>query len=76
MTEETKKELGAKEYSKLSMIFSSIWIMAGTILIGFGVLKNLSVFDVIYSAVGVVAMWSPTYLSVWLDKIKDIRNGN
>lgn len=50
--------------------------MAGTILIGFGVLKNLSVFDVIYSAVGVVAMWSPTYLSVWLDKIKDIRNGN
>ena len=76
MTEETKKQLGAKTLSKISMIFSSIWIMAGTVLIGLGLLKNLSVFDVIYSAVGVVAMWSPTYLSVWLDKIKDIRSGN
>jgi len=70
-----EKKAGAKVYSKFAMIFSSVWIAGLTIL------KALKVFeinetDIIYSGISIVAVWSPTYLSIWLDKIKDIRFGS
>lgn len=69
------KKGGAKVYSKFAMIFSSLWIA------GLTVLKALKLFeiaetDIIYSGISIVAVWSPTYLSIWLDKIKDIRFGS
>jgi len=69
-----EKKAGAKIYSKIAMIFSSVWIAGLTIL------KALKVFDIaetdiIYSGISIVAVWSPTYMSIWLDKIKEIRFG-
>lgn len=73
--QEQEKKAGAKVYSKFAMIFSSLWIA------GLTVLKALKLFeiaetDIIYSGISIVAVWSPTYLSIWLDKIKDIRFGS
>ena len=67
--------MGAKICSKLSMIFSSIWVSVLTILKGSGKI-NLEVTDIIYSGIAIVAMWSSTYLSICLDKIKDINFGS
>lgn len=72
MTE--KKNNGAKTYSKIAMIFSSVWIAVLTILKACKVLQ-IEITDIIYSGIAIVCMWSPTYLSIWLDKIKDIKFG-
>ena len=69
---EEKKTVGAKVLSKLAMIFSSLWIAILTILKALGVLE-IEITDVIYSGIAIVSVWCPTYLSVWLDKIKEIR---
>lgn len=69
-----KKELGAKEYSKVAMIFASLWIVTFTILKGLKIM-NVEMTDIIYSGISIVAVWSPTYLSIWLDKIKEIKFG-
>lgn len=75
LTEEAKKKLGAKECSKVTMAFACAWIATLTILRGLGWLGGLTQNDIIYSGITIAAIWSPTYLSVWLDKIRDIRLG-
>lgn len=76
MEEEVKCEgkIGAKACSRVSMIVASVWVAAGTVLKGLGVIK-MDETDIIYSAVAIVGIWSPAYLSIWLDKIKEIRFG-
>lgn len=71
-TEETttKKTFGAKMLSKLSMIFAGVWIIVMTILKGFGKI-NLSINEIIWSGVAVAAVWTPTYFSIFLDKVKE-----
>lgn len=78
MEEEKKsdeKKLKAKRLSLIAMAFSTLWITALTILKSVG-LVNLSVEDIVESAAAIVAMWCPTYVSMWLDKIKQIRFGD
>lgn len=65
---------GAKSCSKWAMVFSSAWVAILTILKAFK-LVNLDITDIIYSGIAIVGMWSPTYLSIWLDKIKEIKFG-
>ncbi len=68
----TKKKLGAKQLSKLAMIFSAVWIAVLTIFKGLGVIK-LEINDIIYSGLAITAVWCPTFVSVYFDKIKIMR---
>ena len=72
--QEEKKKAGAKEYSKFAMIFATVWVVVMTVLKSVHVI-DLSISDIVASAAAVVAMWAPTFVSVWLDKIKQIRFG-
>ncbi len=67
--------LGVKTYSKWAMVFSSLWIAVLTILKGLKIL-NLELKDILYSGVAITAIWCPTYFSIWLDKIKEIKFGD
>ena len=60
--------------SKVAMIFASLWIAVLTIMKAFGIF-DIEISDVIYSGIAIVSVWCPTYLSIWLDKIKDIKIG-
>ena len=72
--QKTSKKLGAKLLSKIAMIFAGIWIASLTIIKGFGKIE-LSITDIIYSGVAIAAVWTPTYFSIFLDKVKDIKLG-
>ena len=69
---ETEHKAGAKLCSRVAMAFSSVWIAALTICKGTGVIK-LDVDEIIISGAAIVGIWCPTFLSVYLDKIKAIR---
>ena len=75
LSDEKEKIVTAKNCSKGAMIFASAWVAILTILRGLKIVE-LEETDIIYSGVSIVAMWSPTYLSMWLDKIKAIRFGD
>ena len=64
------KEIGAKILSKTAMVFSSIWIAALTLLKGYGKI-DLEIDAIIYSGVAITAVWTPTFISIVTDKIKD-----
>lgn len=68
------KKVGAKVQSRLAMAFSSVWIAVLTILKGFSIV-SLDLNDIVLSGVAIVAVWTPTYLSIVLDKIKGIKGG-
>lgn len=71
----------AKEVSKWSMIVSAVWIGALSLLKGFSpVLLGgdfaLSIKEIIFSGLALAVAFSPVYLSIVLDKIKDIKTGD
>ena len=69
-----KKTFGAKNLSKHSMIFSGVWIAGLTLLKGAGKV-SLSISEIVYSGIAIAAVWTPTYFSIFLDKIRDIKLG-
>lgn len=68
--EEEKKTIGAKLLSKAAMIFSSLWIAVLTILKGMQKI-DLDIDAIIYSGVAITAVWTPTFISIITDKIKN-----
>lgn len=72
--EETKK-VGAKKMSAFAMLFSSLWVAFLTILKGLGMI-TLDVDEIIYSGLAITAMWSPTFISIYFDKIKILKDTN
>jgi len=70
------KLTGAKILSKLAMVVGGLWIGVLTILKGLGYINNLSVIEIIQTGVAIVGLWAPTYLSIILDKVKELRFGN
>lgn len=57
------------------MIIAGLWVSVLTILKGFG-LVNLDVTEeIIPSGIVLAGVFSPVYISIILDKIKDIRIG-
>ena len=57
-----------KKSSRRAMIFSTIWIITATVL------KDVFEFDIPMSdiltvAVSIVAIWTPGYISIWIDKV-------
>lgn len=64
------KKIGAKVLSKGAMIFSSVWIAVLTILKGLDKI-NLTINEIIVSGVVITAVWTPTFISIITDKIKE-----
>lgn len=64
------KKIGAKVLSKSAMIFSSVWIAALTILKGLDKI-NLTINEIVISGVVITAVWTPTFISIITDKIKE-----
>lgn len=64
-----KKRVGAKVLSKMSMVFSSIWIASLTILLGLKKI-DLSMNDIILSGVAITGVWTPTFISIITDKFR------
>lgn len=64
-----KKSGGAmKKSSRRAMMFATIWIIAATVL------KDIFKFefpmsDILTVAVSIVAIWTPGYISIWIDKV-------
>lgn len=74
-SEEIKK--GAKDYSLFAQIISAIWIggwnsfqFAKIIVTG----NSISVIDIIISGLAIAGCFAPVYVSIVLDKIKEIKN--
>ena len=75
-----KKTKVAKDVSLKSMIISAIWIGALSLLKAFwGLISEkafgLTMNEIVLSGVIMAAIFSPVYLSIILDKIKDIKVG-
>jgi len=80
-TDKQKKGTGAKNVSLKSMIISAIWIGVLSLLKAFWGLITAKAFgltmsEIIFSGVVMAAVFSPVYLSIILDKIKDIKVGS
>lgn len=56
-----------KQVSKAAMIFATIWIIAMP-LVSNTFHWRLTVDEIIKIGLTIVVIWSPIYLSVWLDK--------
>ena len=63
-------KIGAKLLSKCAMIVSSLWIAVLTIMKGYGKI-NLSIEEIIISGAAITAVWTPTFISIITDKIKE-----
>ena len=64
------KKIGAKVLSKSAMIFSSVWIAVLTILKGLDKI-SLTINEIVISGVVITAVWTPTFISIITDKIKE-----
>lgn len=69
-----KKTTGAKNLSKWTMLFASLWIAVLTVLKGIKVV-DLNINEIVVSGGFMCIVWSPTYLSIFMDKIKEIKLG-
>ncbi|MCR5219186.1 hypothetical protein [Treponema sp.] len=65
----------AKKLSLVAMIGATVWIAVLTILKSCKII-DITIKDIVESAAAMVAIWCPTYVSLWLDKIKLIRFGD
>jgi hypothetical protein len=77
---EKKNGHGAKDVSLASMIISAIWIGALSVVKAFWPLISdkpfgLSMNEIVLSGVIMAAVFSPVYLSIILDKIREIKVG-
>jgi hypothetical protein len=75
-----KDSPGAKGVSLKSMIIAAIWIGALSIAKALWALVSEKAFgltmnEILLSGVMIAAIFSPVYLSIVLDKIKDIKIG-
>jgi hypothetical protein len=69
----------AKKSSFLAQIFAALWVAALSILKGLGKL-DLEMGDIILSGGAIAGVFCPVIISIWLEKIRDIKwgggNGN
>jgi hypothetical protein len=77
---EKKNGIAAKDISLKSMIIAAVWIGALSLTKAFwGLISDkafgLSMNEIVLSGLMMAAVFSPVYLSIVLDKIKDIKIG-
>lgn len=62
-----------KKISKFAIVFASVWIIVNSALRAvfplFGAEYGLGMSEIITSGVTLVAVWTPVYRSIWLDKM-------
>jgi hypothetical protein len=78
--EDSRVEGGAKNVSLKSMIISGVWIGVLSLVKAFwGLVSNipfgLDMGEILLSGVVLAAIYTPVYLSIILDKIRDIKLG-
>lgn len=71
-TKEPVNPMGAKVLSKIAMLLAGLWILVGTILKGFNIL-NLEVWEIITCGLGLIVVWAPAYASIYMDKLKALK---
>lgn len=63
-----KRKSGAmKKASRRAMMFATVWLIVATLLkdlFGF----SFPMSDILTVAVSIVAIWTPGYISIWIDK--------
>lgn len=64
--------MSAKICGKIAMAFASVLLVAMLILKGFKYI-DIEMWDVIITCIAIVGMWAPTYVSTWIDKIKELK---
>jgi hypothetical protein len=76
MSDLTDTKGSAKEMTKKSMLIAALWIgclsLAKGILYIFGK-EFLEMVDIIISGVSMAAVFSPVFVSIWLDKIIELK---
>ena len=80
-SEEPENKKGAKDFSLFAQIFAAIWISGWSAfkfakIIIAGEFSALDITDIIFSAFSIAACFSPGYVSIILDKVKNIRFGS
>ena len=70
-----KQGLKAKPISLKSQIIAAIWIAGWSAFKFASDSYSIEINDVIFSGLGIAACFSPVYLSIVMDKIKEIRFG-
>lgn len=74
--QETEKEvLKPKKVTFIGQVFTALWII-GWCTYKFLTARTIEITDIVYSALGVTACFSPVYFSIMLDKIQNIRFGD
>lgn len=73
ITEKKEKSFSAKLLSKITICFSGLWIAILTILKGLQKI-DLQIDEIIYSGITITAIWCPTFISIYFDKIKAIKD--
>ena len=74
--ETSKHELQAKPISLKSQLIAALWIAGWSAFKFIREPTEISVNDVLFSGLGIAACFSPVYLSIVMDKIKEIRFGD
>ncbi|MBC6720321.1 hypothetical protein [Treponema sp. Marseille-Q4130] len=72
---DVKQGLKAKPISLKSQIIAAIWIAGWSAFKFASDSYSIKINDVIFSGLGIAACFSPVYLSIVMDKIKEIRFG-
>jgi hypothetical protein len=72
---EVKPEISKKNVAFWGQLFAAVWIGAWTAYKFISAPANITMDDIIYSGIGIMGIFSPVIISVWLEKIKDIRFG-
>lgn len=71
-----KKELQAKPVSLKSQLIAALWVAGWSAFKFIREPMNISIKDVLLSGIGIAACFSPVYLSIVPDKVKEIRFGD
>jgi hypothetical protein len=66
--------MSAKQSSFLAQIFAALWVAVLSILKGLGKIR-MEMMDIILSGGAIAAVFSPVIVSIWLEKIRDIKWG-
>jgi hypothetical protein len=66
--------MSAKQSSFLAQVLAALWVAAMTILKGLGKIQ-MEMTDIILSGGAIAAVFCPVFVSIWLEKIRDIKWG-
>jgi hypothetical protein len=66
--------MSAKQSSFLAQVVAALWVAALSVLKGLGKI-NMEMTDIILSGGAIAAVFCPVFVSIWLEKLRDIKWG-